>query len=244
MLSRSDPGGLTTGRGTKGLTSGLPRFTRVELLAIILIGVLTPLIDERVERFLLPFLSNLQDSLRVYQYTGGPLLGDVLIVWLQYGAVLTGYLVRKPGAATIAMTINGFVQVFVNGTHAPHLLYGVTGLGADFVFGYFRYARYNVARVMLAGVASQVFWYPIVYFTHGVFLYPLFFVVSDFVLRVVGSAFGNGLLGAAFGFITLTLARRAGVIFGSQVFGLPVKGKREQSSAWGFGDTVRAAPRN
>ena len=106
------------------------------------------------------------------------------------------------------MTINGFGQVFLNGTHTPHLLYGVTGLGADVVFASFKYRRYDIPAVSLAGVASTMFWYPIVYFTHSLNLFPSSFIVADLAIRVLGSAVGNGLLGAAIGLAILRLARR------------------------------------
>ncbi len=188
------------------------------MIIIVIIGVLTPLVDERVQTVLNPFLFKLQTALRVYYYFGGPVIGDIGL-WLQYGAVLTAYQVRKPGAATVAMTINGFVQVFASGIHAPHLLYGVTGLGTDLTFAYFRNRSYDISTYMLAGIASQVFWYPIVYLTHGVHLFPVIFIVSDFALRIVGSAIGNGLLGAGLGFIVLGLARRARARTGSGVKG-------------------------
>ncbi len=134
------------------------------------------------------------------------MFGDLLQTWLEYGAVLAACLVRKPGAGTIAMTINGLCQVFINGTHDPHLLYGVSGLGADIVFASFRYRRYDVPAVCLAGISCWIFWYPIVWFTHGIFLYPASFILSDFAIRVLGSAVGDGLLGAVLALVVLKLA--------------------------------------
>ena len=184
------------------------RFTPPDLAVITLVGLLTPLLNERVEALVNPPLFSLQDALHVYYYVGGPLVGDLGLVWLQYGAVLAAYVVRKPGAATIAMTINGFVQVFVRGIHAPHLLYGVTGLGADITFSLYGDERYDARTCMLAGIACEVFWYPIVYFTHFVYLFPVPFVIFDFILRIPGSAIGDGLVGAALGFILLLVVRK------------------------------------
>lgn len=140
--------------------------------------------------------------------TGGPLFGDLLQTWLEYGAILAACIVRKPAAGTIALTINGLLQVFINGTHDPHLLYGVSGLGADIVFASFRYKRYDVPAVCLAGIASGVIWYPIVWLTHGIYLYPPFFIISDLAFRIAGSAIGDGLLGAALALIVLRLVGR------------------------------------
>jgi ABC-type thiamin/hydroxymethylpyrimidine transport system permease subunit len=86
-----------------------------------------------------------------------------LVAWEEYGAVLASYLVRKPGAATLAMAINGFGQYFlVDGLQGPHhLIYFVSGLSADLIFGLFRYKRYDIATCVLAGIASQMFWIPV-----------------------------------------------------------------------------------
>ncbi|HEV2137714.1 MAG TPA: ECF transporter S component [Nitrososphaerales archaeon] len=117
--------------------------------------------------------------------------------------MLAAFIVRKPGSGAIAMTINGFGQVYLNRTHEPHLLYGVAGLGADLVFALYGYKRYDARVVALAGVAAGLFWYPVVYATHGVYLYPITFVALDLIGRVVGSAIGNGLLGAAIGVVAI-----------------------------------------
>lgn len=136
--------------------------------------------------------------------------------WEQYGAVLVAYLVRKPGSGTIAMTINGFGQVFLNGTHAPHLIYGVAGLGADLLFASFKNERYDLRFVALAGVFAGLFWYPIAFATHGIYLYPPSFIAADLLGRVLGSAVGDGLLGGALGvaaikvYGTTSTFRRAG----------------------------------
>ena len=193
------------------MSKGLP-LSRNEVLVILTIGIATPLIDHRVDTLLFQFLFNIQSIVQLSDYliasTGGPLFGDLLQAWFQYGAVLAAFLVRKPGAGTIAMTINGLGQVFISGAHAPDLLCGVTGLGADIVFASFRYRRYDIRAVSLAGVASGMFWYPIVYFTHSLNLFPSSFIVADLAIRVIGSAVGNGLLGAAIGLVILRLARR------------------------------------
>lgn len=111
------------------------------------------------------------------------------------------------------MTTNGFGQVFLNGTHPPHLLYGVAGLGADIVFAFFGYKRYDVRVVGLAGVFAGLFWYPVDFATHGVYLYSASFILIDLFIRLLGSAVGNGLLGAAIGIAIMGVVRRGGLRF-------------------------------
>jgi len=187
-------------------------FTHGELATIIAIGLVTGLIDDRAEMLEFALVARINPLVLFDFYlahvAGGPILGDLLITWLEYGAVLAACVVRKPAAGTIALTVNGAVQVFAHGTHDPHLLYGAAGLGADLVFAAFSFRRYDVRSILLAGAACGVFWYPIVWFTHGVYLYPPLFIVSDFVVRVGGSALGDGLIGAALAFVLLGLGGR------------------------------------
>ena len=187
-------------------------FSRKELAVIVAVGLVTGLMDDKVEAVEFALVARNHVLVLFNDYlafkTGGPVFGDLLETWLEYGAVVAACLVRKPAAGTIALTINGICQVFVNGTHDPHLLYGVPGLGADLVFASFRYKRYDLPTVCLAGIACTLFWYPIVWFTHGIYLYPVSFIVSDLALRILGSAFGDGLLGGAVALLLLSLVGR------------------------------------
>jgi ABC-type thiamin/hydroxymethylpyrimidine transport system permease subunit len=187
-------------------------FSGKELAVIVAVGLVTGLLNGRVESMEFALVARTRILVLVNDYlafkTGGPVFGDLLETWLEYGAVLAACLVRKPAAGTIALTVNGLCQVFVNGTHDPHLLYGVPGLGADLVFASLRYRRYDAPAVCLAGIACAMFWYPIVWFTHGIYLYPVSFIVSDFALRVVGSAVGDGLLAGAVALLIFRLLGR------------------------------------
>jgi ABC-type thiamin/hydroxymethylpyrimidine transport system permease subunit len=189
-------------------------FSRKELAIVVAVGLVSGLLDHQTNALVFAVVARIHSVVIFNDYldyvTGGPVFGDLLQTWLQYGAVLAAYLVRKPAAGTVALTINGLCQVFVYANHDPHLLYAVPGLGADVVFALFRYKRYDVPVVCLAGIASAIFWYPIVWFTHGIYLFPLSFILSDLAIRILGSAVGNGLLGAALGLIILSLARRKG----------------------------------
>ncbi|MDV3293845.1 MAG: ECF transporter S component [Nitrososphaerales archaeon] len=186
----------------------MPRFSRNQLLLLVAIGILTPLVNERIERLLPQLFYSFRGTVNIFDFTGGPLNSDLLIAWEEYGAVLAGYLVRKPGAATIAMTVNGILQVFVNGSTFPHIFYGVTGVGADLGYAAFRYRRYDVLAVLLAGVASQFFWIPYSYGMHTVLaVYGLSFVPGDLLVRFIGGAVGNGIFGGLLGFILVRSAR-------------------------------------
>jgi energy-coupling factor transport system substrate-specific component len=185
-------------------------FSRYQWAAIVAVGIITPLVDSRVEILLPAFFLQIRGAVSVFDFTGGPLNSDLLVAWEEYGGVLAAYLVRKPGAATIAMTINGFMQFYIDGFTGPHhLVYGLTGLGADVGFALFRYGRFDVPVSALAGIMCQLFWIPITYTYHAVFVrFSVSFLMNDFVTRMVGGAVGDGLLGLLLGFLTLRIARR------------------------------------
>jgi ABC-type thiamin/hydroxymethylpyrimidine transport system permease subunit len=187
-------------------------FSRKQFAIIVAVGLVTGLLDGKVETLEFAVVAHSRALVLLNDYlafkTGGPIFGDLLETWLEYGAVLACCLVRKPAAGTIALTINGLCQVFVNGNHDPHLLYGVPGLGADIVFASLRYRRYDLPTIGFAGIACAMFWYPVVWFTHGLYLYPTTFIVSDFALRVLGSAVGDGLLAGGVALLLLSSSGR------------------------------------
>lgn len=176
-------------------------FSRYQWLAIIAVGIITPLVDSRVEVIHPIFFFQIRGSVNVFDFTGGPLNSDLLVAWEEYGAVLAAYVVRKPGAATIAMTINGFMQFYIDGFTGPHhLLYGLTGLAADVSFALFRYRRFDALASALAVMTCQLFWIPTTYSYHAIWgRYPVSWMAGDLLTRMVGGAVGDGLVGFAIG---------------------------------------------
>jgi len=196
-------------RESRGLRKFLLFFSGEQLALIVAVGIVSGLVDSQLITLQFAIVGRIHSVVLLNDYldyvTGGPIFGDILQNWYEYGGVLAAFLVRRPGAGTLALTINGICQVFVYGNHDPHLLYGVPGLGADLAFAAFRYRRYDLPAVALAGAACGAFWYPIVWVTHGIYLYPLSFIIPDLGFRVLGSAIGNGLFGGALGIAMLRL---------------------------------------
>ncbi|HZW84296.1 MAG TPA: ECF transporter S component [Nitrososphaerales archaeon] len=189
--------------------SRLPWFSGREWAVIVAVGIVTPLIDSRLEVILVQFFEGVRGSLSIFDFTGGPLNSDALVAWEEYGAVLAAFVVRRRGAATAAMTINGFGQYVVDGFQGPHhLLYGVAGLGADVVFALFRYRRFDALVCAASGAACQAFWIPVTYVYHDVFArFGGAFIAGDVATRLVVGAVADGLGGALLGLVALTVLR-------------------------------------
>jgi energy-coupling factor transport system substrate-specific component len=193
----------------------LPGFSRWDWGIVLAVGIITPLIDSRIEVYLVQFFLNISGSINVFDYTGGPLNRDALVAWEEYGALIAAFIVRKPGAATAAMTINGFGQFIVDGFQGPHhLLYGVAGLGADLVLAAFRYRRFDLRAAALAGISCQLFWIPVTYTYHNVLgRFSTTFVVGDILTRLAVGAVVDGVFGALLGLALLrSLGPKAGML--------------------------------
>lgn len=133
----------------------------------------------------------LRNALGVYPPAGALVAG----VWLLPG-VLTGLVIRKPGAAVFGETVAAVVSMLVgNEWGFPTLYYGLLqGLGAEVVFAALRYRRWGLPVVLLAGAGAGLVsgvldvtgYYAAFSSTHQV-LYVAFLVLSGVVLAGGGS---------------------------------------------------------
>ncbi len=99
----------------------------------------------------------------------GPLFAGLLGGFVQISQVLGGYIVRRPGAATLTMMINVAVQ-FLAGNPAGVILFPfgfAQGFGAELAFLLTKYKKYDPWVILLAGglasVGSQLMF--VVFFT-------------------------------------------------------------------------------
>ena len=61
--------------------------------------------------------------------------------------------------------------------------------------------------VFWQGLQLELFWIPVSYVYHNVFsIYSRGFIENDIATRIIGSAIGDGLLGAALGYVILRTA--------------------------------------
>lgn len=88
----------------------------------------------------------------------GPLFAGLLGGFVQISQVLGGYIVRRPGAATLTMMINVAVQ-FLAGNPAGIILFPfgfAQGFGAELAFMLFGYKRFDLWVMLLAGGLASV----------------------------------------------------------------------------------------
>lgn len=88
----------------------------------------------------------------------GPLFSGLLGGFVQISQVLGGYIVRRPGAATLTMMINVAVN-FSLGTQQELFCFRLVspqGFGAELAFMLFGYKRFDLLVMMLAGGLASV----------------------------------------------------------------------------------------
>jgi len=77
-------------------------------------------------------------------------------VWFT-GGTLVPFLIRKPGAALLGEVLAAIVEGFVTQWGITAAIWGLAqGLGAELIFALYRYRRYDLTVLMLAGALSGV----------------------------------------------------------------------------------------
>jgi energy-coupling factor transport system substrate-specific component len=94
----------------------------------------------------------------VYQAAGGAAgspLNLLYGIWL-LPAVIAPAIVRRPGAALFAELVAASISVLLISQWGPDAILSgfLQGLGAELAFALFRYRRYDLLAIALAGVAS------------------------------------------------------------------------------------------
>ncbi len=147
--------------------------------------------------------------------TAGGELGFVaqatVLGWFYLAGVLGGYIVRKPGAATLCEVISGVGQVLSGNPNGVIVLYTTfaQGLGADIGYALFRYRNWGLAAVALAGALSV----PLGFFADAWFFgFPNFDLplLVAFIVRVI-----SGIVFAIVGVGIIRAVARAGVLGGT-----------------------------
>lgn len=128
-------------------------FTKLTLMEIVIMAVLgvlngvlgTP--NAMFGRFLMTF-TGLYGFLAFAAITG----------FFYIAGPLAGYIVRKPGAATLAETINGVAQVLSGNPNGAMVLGAgfLQGLMSDIGFSFFGYKRWGLVPIMVSGALAPL----------------------------------------------------------------------------------------
>jgi energy-coupling factor transport system permease protein len=125
-------------------------FTLLEIVIIAVIGVINGVLgtpNAIAGRFLMTFSG-----------TYGFLLFSLIAGGFYVSACLAGYIVRKPGAATLSEVFNGIAQLLSgNPNGVVALLAGLLqGAGAEVAFAAYGYRKFTLGVVMLSGALSPI----------------------------------------------------------------------------------------
>lgn len=135
-----------------------------------------------------------------------------ILGWFYLAGVLSGYIVRKPGAAIIGEVISGVAQVLSGNPNGVIVLLTtfLQGLGADLAFLISGYKKWNPFVIALAGALSSVFGTWIDAYFFGMLDIGLGFNLIAWVIRMIS--------GAVFGIVGMLIFKavaRAGVLRGT-----------------------------
>lgn len=138
-------------------------------------------------------------------------LSASILGWFYLAGVLGGYIVRKPGAATLCEVVSGAGQVLSGNPNGVIVLFTTfaQGLGADIAYAIFRYRHWGVAAVALAGILSVPLGYVADAWFFGVPLLDFTFWVAAVIRMISGAVF------AVVGVAIIYAVAKAGVLRGT-----------------------------
>ena len=124
-----------------------------------------------------------------------PEFGFFMAGFYTAAAVITGYIVRRPGAALLGEMIAAIIEVPLTVLGPTALILGLLqGLGVEMVFAATRYRKWNLAILVLAGAAGAAFGYVYETFAFGYLAMTPEAQLSRFVARVLGGMILAGLV--------------------------------------------------
>ena len=116
-------------------------------------------------------------------------------VWFM-AATLAAYIIRKPGVALVTEVLASAIELLMgNSGGLTVVLTGVIqGLGAEIIFAAFRYKKWNLGVMCLAGIlsATLIFCYEL-YYLNYITLAPSL-LISQLAVRFVSAAVFSGII--------------------------------------------------
>lgn len=119
-------------------------------------------------------------------------------VWFM-AATIAAYLLRKPGAALITEVLAGLVELLMGNPGGVIVLItgGIQGAGCELGFGLFRYRKYNLLSMCLAGIFAATFIFVFEIFYLQYYLIDLKLLVAKLLIRFVSAAVFSGVIAKA-----------------------------------------------
>lgn len=179
-------------------------FTTMEIVLMAIIGVVfgiggTPMVF--VGRFFMTAMGEL-----------GWMGFAAILGWFYLAGVIGGFIVRKPGAATLSEVISGVAQILSGNPNGVIVLLTtfLQGLGSDVAYGIFGYKKWNAGVVALSGaLAAPLGVWVDAYFFGVLNQGPLFNVIAVAIRIVSGAVF------AVIGMAIFNAVAKAGVLRGT-----------------------------
>lgn len=116
-------------------------------------------------------------------------------VWFM-AATLAAYIIRKPGVALVTEVLASAIELLMgnSGGLTVVLTGAIQGLGAELVFAAFRYKKWDLGSMSLAGIvsASFIFCYEL-YYLNYIALAPAL-LISQLAVRFVSAVVFSGVL--------------------------------------------------
>ena len=116
-------------------------------------------------------------------------------VWFM-AATLAAYIIRKPGAALVTEVLASAIELLIgnSGGLTVVLTGAIQGLGAELVFAAFRYKKWDLGSMSLAGIVSAVFIFCYeLYYLNYIALAPTL-LISQLAVRFISAVVFSGVL--------------------------------------------------
>ena len=116
-------------------------------------------------------------------------------VWFM-AATLAAYIIRKPGVALVTEVLASAIELLMgnSGGLTVVLTGAIQGLGAELVFAAFRYKKWDLGSMSLAGIVSAVFIFCYeLYYLNYIALAPTL-LISQLAVRFVSAVVFSGVL--------------------------------------------------
>jgi len=180
------------------------KFTTMEIVIMAIIGVVfgiggTPMVF--VGRFFMTALGEI-----------GWMGFAAILGWFYLAGAMGGFIVRKPGAATLSEVISGVAQILSGNPNGVIVLLTtfLQGFGSDLAYGIFGYKKFNPFVVALSGALAAPLGVWVDAYFFGVLNQGLWFNILAVVIRIV-----SGAVFALLGMAIFTAVAKSGVLRGT-----------------------------